>query len=95
MQPLYDSGDLLGFAICAQSGGVLHNESIFSDEAVQQVIQPFIDCASGLSTSGRDVQRLTVDAAQMVLIYGMVGEHYGLFVLDPESDLDHAAEVLS
>ncbi|MBT8045193.1 MAG: hypothetical protein KJO79_09605 [Verrucomicrobiae bacterium] len=95
VQPLYDSGDLLGFAICGDAGEIVHNESFFSDEMAWQAVAPFVNVVRQMKKSGRDINRLTVELEDVTLIYGQLEQGHALFTLGRDCDLDAAAAVLS
>ncbi len=95
VQPIYESGDLLGFSICGDAGEVVYNESFFSDEVAWQATAPFVRVARQLEKAERIVNRLTVELDDVILIYGKLDEGHALFALAHDCDLDRAADVLS
>ncbi len=95
VQPLYDSGDLLGFSVCGDKGDVVHNESFFSDELAWQATVPFVNVMRKMKKVERIVNRLTVELDDVTLIYGRLDEGHALFALRRDCDLDTAAAVLS
>ncbi len=95
VQSLYDSGDLLGFSVCSDSGSILHNESFLSDEAAETATAPFISCSKLLAESDREVQRLTVELDDVILIYIHTDQGHALFTLGQDCDLDHAASIIA
>ena len=95
VQPLYDAGDLLGFSICSDGGEVLHNESFFNDEVAWQATAPFVRVVRQMEKAERNVNRLTVELDDVILIYGKLDEGHALFMLGRRSDLDRAAGILS
>lgn len=94
-QPLYDSGDLLGFSVCGDAGEIVHNESFFSDEVAWQATAPFVRVARQMEKADRTVNRLTVELDDVILIYGKLDHGHALFALERNCDLDRAAGVLS
>ena len=95
VQPLYESGDLLGFSICGNAGEVLHNESFFSDEVAWQATAPFVRVGRQMEKADRTVKRLTVELESVTLIYSQIEAGHALFTLDKGSDLDTAAKTLA
>ena len=95
IQPLYDSGDLLGFSICGEEGELIHNESFFSDEGAWQATLPFVNVMLGLEKGNRSGIRLTVVLDDTTLIYKKLEQGHALFALRSACDLDAAAAVLS
>ncbi len=95
VKPLYDTGDLLGFSVCADDGGVVHNESFLSDEAAGNATQIFAGCAQQIADADRTVNRLTVELDDVTLVYGRLEQGHALFSLERGCDLDAAAKVLS
>lgn len=95
VQPLYDTGDLLGFSVCGDDGAVIHNESFLSDEAAGSATDIFIGCVRQMADAERAVNRLTVELDDVTLIYGRLAGEHALFALERECDLDAVAEVLS
>ena len=95
LQPLYDSGDLLGFSICGNAGEIMHNESFFSDEVAWQSTAPFVRVERQMEKAGRNVKRLTVELDNVTLIYRQIDTGHALFTFDKGSDLDKAAEVIA
>lgn len=90
---LYEARALLGFAITNTAGELDHNESFFSDEAALQVMNTLSDCVDQLFSSGRGVQRLTVELDDVIIIYSPVTDRnrHGLFILTKTCDLDESA----
>ncbi len=95
VQPLYDSGDLLGFSVCGDTGESVLNESFFSDEVAWQATVPFVNVMRKMTKADRVVNRLTVELDDVTLIYGRLEEGHALFTLRRSCDLDAAAAVLS
>lgn len=95
LQPVYDSGDLLGFSICGDAGEVIHNESFFNDEVAWQATAPFVNVMRQMKKAGRDVNRLTVELDDVTLVYGRLEQGHALFTLGRDCDLDAAAAVLA
>lgn len=95
LQPLYDSGDLLGFSICGDAGEIVHNESFFSDEVAWQATAPFVRVMRQMENADRTVHRLTVELDDVTLIYGRLEQGHALFALARGGELDRAAAVLS
>lgn len=95
LKPLYQSGDLLGFSVCSDTGEVIHNETYFSDEVAWQATAPFVSSKRQLSQSGRETHRLTVVLDDAIIIYGQLEQGHAIFILSPDCDLDAAAAVLS
>lgn len=95
VQPLYETGDLLGFSVCGDAGVIIHNESFFSDEMAWLATAPFVNVIRQLGKAGRDVSRLTVELDEVTLIYGRLDQGHALFALSRDCDLDAAAGVLS
>ena len=95
VQPLYDSGDLLGFSVCGDTGKLVHNESFFSDELAWQATVPFVNVMRKIRKADRVVNRLTVELDDVTLIYGRLDEGHALFTLRRSCDLDAASAVLS
>ena len=94
---LYKSGALLGFAVSNAEGTIVHNESFFSDEAASQALTTLVQCVAQLATSGRAVNRLTVELDDVVVIYTQItdGDRHGMFILSRACDLDSTASSLS
>ncbi len=94
VQPLYESGDLLGFSVFGDTGKSVHNESFFSDEFAWQATLPFVSVMQKMKRAGRNVKRLTVELDDVTLIYRKLDEGHSLFTLRRACDLDTAAEML-
>ncbi|MGB0991858.1 MAG: hypothetical protein ACPG32_05255 [Akkermansiaceae bacterium] len=95
IQPLYDSADLLGFALSSDAGVVACNDTMLSDQTVQSILRPFLDCVNGLAQSERMIHRLTIEVKDMAVVGLTLDEGYALFLLDDECDLDASVETLS
>jgi hypothetical protein len=95
VKPLYDSGDLLGFSVCGDTGSMIYNESFFNDELAWRATVPFISVTLKLGRAGRIATRLTVELDDVTLIYKQFDQGHALFFLRSACDLDTAAAVLS
>jgi hypothetical protein len=95
VQPLYDSGDLLGYSVCGDTGEMIHNESFFSDKRAWQATLTFVNVILGLEKADRIGIRLTVELDDVTLIYQKLDQGHALFTLRSSCDLDTAAAVLS
>ncbi len=95
LQPLYYSGDLLGFSVCDDTGKIVNNESFFSDEYAWHATLPFVEVMQKMTRAGRRVKRLTVELDDVTLIYRKLDEGHALFALRSACDLDTAVAVLS
>jgi len=92
-EKLYETGALLGFSIASIEGEMVHNESFFSDEAALQAIATLTGCVDQLIASGREIQRLTVELDDVIVIYTHITDRdrHGLFLLSKTCDLDQSA----
>lgn len=94
LRELYDSAELLGFAVFDENGEVLHNESLLSDEAAAAAVEPFVSCIHSLMGAERKVFRLSVELRDVVLVCQGVEGGCALFMLERDCDLDRAVEIL-
>lgn len=94
IQPLYDSGDLLGFSVSNDEGILVHNESYFNDELAWSATQPFVEVMNKMNRAGRKVSRLTVELDDVTLIYKKLAVGHTLYALRRECDLDTTAAAL-
>lgn len=94
VQPLYDSGDLLGFSVFGDRGEALHNESFLCDETAWLATKPFIDIVQKMDRAHRSVNRLTVELDDVILIYRQINQGHTLFAVSKTCDLDSAVAVL-
>lgn len=94
---LYQGGALLGFSISSVEGEMVHNESFFSDEFAIQAMGYLSDCVQQLMASGRQVERLTVEMDDVVVIFTPITDRdrRGMFIFSRECDLDSCAALLS
>lgn len=94
VKPLYDSGDLLGFSVCGDTGEVVHNESFFSDEFAWKATEPFVILKLKMQKARRTVTRLTIELDDVTLIYRKLDVGHALFTLRTACDLDTVATAL-
>ena len=94
VQPLYDSGDLLGFSIFGERGEAILNESFLCDETAWLSTRPFVDIIQKLDRAHRSVNRLTVELDDVILIYKEINNAHVLFALSKTCDLDAALSIL-
>ena len=94
---LYEAQALLGFSLVSIEGEMIHNESFFSDEAALQVAATLVGCMDLLVASGREVQRLTVELDDVIVICTHITDRdrYGLFILTRTCDLDQSAAYIA
>ena len=95
VKPLYESGDLLGFSVCGETGNLVHNESFLNDEHAWFATLPFIATLKQLEKATRTVGRFTVELDDVTLIYRKIEEGHALFTLKINCDLDAAAAALN
>lgn len=95
LQPLYESGDLLGFAVCDDDGEVINNETFLSQEAASKATKTFLSNCQQLAESGRSVYRLTLEMDDVIVIYHCIEEGQGMFILSSDCDLDTAADLIA
>lgn len=95
VKPLYESGDLLGFSVCDESGNTIHNESFLNDENAWFATLPFIATLTKLDKATRKVVRLTIELDDVTLIYRKIEEGHALFTLRRNCYLDDAAAALN
>lgn len=95
LQPLYTSGELLGFAVCDEEGEVLGNETFLSHEGVHKAAQIFLSSCQQMAESERGVYRLTVEMDDVIVIYHCIEQGQGLFILSSDCSLDAAAKKIA
>ncbi|WP_435893232.1 hypothetical protein [Oceaniferula spumae] len=95
LQPLYKSGELLGFAICDGDGEIFQNDTFLSHEGLQKAITAFRESGAQLAESGRAVHRMSVEMDDIILVYHGVKAGEGLFVLSSDCQLDQASTLIA
>jgi len=95
IQPLYDSGELLGYAICDEDGEVLLNETFLNREGVSKAANTFIVNYDQMDESGRNVNRLVLEMDDITIIHYRMKEGQGMFIFASDADLDAAGALIS
>ena len=95
LKPLYESGGLLGFAVCDDDGEVIHNESFLSHKGASKATQTFLSNCQQMAESGRSVYRLTVEMDDITVIYHCIEKGQGMFILSSDCALDEAADLIA
>ena len=78
IQPLYDSGDLLGFAICSEENEVLLNETFLNREGVSKATDYFIANYEEMEASERSVKRVIIEMDDIIIIHYRMKEGLSL-----------------
>lgn len=94
LKPLYESGDLLSFALTNDDGDVLYNESFLSKEGVHKAVATFVSNEKQLTGSGRRLLRMTVEMDDIIVIYRSVEQGQGLFILASDGSIDASVKLI-
>jgi len=93
-KPLYESNDLIGFAICDLEGEVLINESFLSYEGVTKAVGTYLASNQQMVDSGRKVNRVTIEMDDIIVVYLPIEQGIGMFILPSDSNVDKAAKLI-
>ncbi len=95
IQPLYDSGDLLGFAICSEENEVLLNETFLNREGVSKATDYFIANYEEMEASERSVKRVIIEMDDIIIIHYRMKEGHGMFIFASDADIDVAGKLIA
>jgi len=95
IQPLYDNGNLLGFAICSEESEVLLNETFLNREGVSKANDVFIANYAGMEVSERHVKRIILEMDDIIIIHCRMQEGHGMFILESDADVDAAGALIA